>query len=65
MFSVASIRAIRYCDIVASSDGPRTSIITRVACRAKFSAAWPAELAAPTRKTSSPAVCAASTAVAP
>ena len=32
----------------AVRDGPRTSMTTRLACREKFIAAWPAELAPPT-----------------
>ncbi len=32
----------------ASRLGPRTTITTRLACLAMLSAAWPAELAAPT-----------------
>ena len=31
-----------------SSDGPRTSSVTDLACRDRYTAAWPAELAPPT-----------------
>ena len=48
MLGAASIRSIRYCDIESASDAARTTITTRLAKRERFSAAWPAELAAPT-----------------
>ena len=38
---------MRYCDIERSSDGPRTSTVTRLAQPAKWTAAWPAEFAPP------------------
>ena len=48
MLSAARMRSTRYCDIDFSSASERTSSTTRRAKRAMFSAAWPAELAAPT-----------------
>ena len=45
---VAAIRWTRYCDMVSSSPAARTTITTLRAYRARFSTAWPAELAAPT-----------------
>ena len=48
MVGTDAIRATRYCDMVASSDPDRTRSTTRLAKRDRFSAAWPAELAAPT-----------------
>ena len=48
MFSAERMRSTRYRDIDFSSDSERTSITTRLAWRARLSAAWPAELAAPT-----------------
>ncbi len=48
MVSAASIRSMRYCDIEAVSESPRTSSTTLRANSAMFSAAWPAEFAAPT-----------------
>ena len=48
MFGVAPMRSTRYCDIFASSESPRTSMITRRAYCEKYMAAWPAELPAPT-----------------
>ena len=48
------MRSTRYCDIDFSSESERTSSTTRRAKRARLSAAWPAELAAPTMYTSSP-----------
>ncbi len=54
MFGVASIWSTRYCDIFASSEEPRTTIVTVPAKRESIMAAWPAELAPPTTYTSSP-----------
>src|SRR5919202_760685 len=51
--------------MLSSSRGPRTTMVTRLACRARLSAACPAEFAAPTTCTSSPWHCTASLATAP
>ena len=51
--------------MVSSRRLARTTSTTRLAYRAKFSAAWPAELAAPTTYTSSPCAWLASLADAP
>jgi hypothetical protein len=48
MFGAASIRVMRYWDIVAASVPALATSTTRAAYRARFRAAWPAELAAPT-----------------
>ena len=63
MLAAASSRAIRYCDMVLTRDAARTTNTTRSAKRDRFSAAWPAELAAPTMYTSSPGHWLASLAV--
>ena len=47
-------RSTRYWDICSSSVSPRTSSVTERACAARCSAAWPAEFAPPTTKTSPP-----------
>ncbi len=51
--------------MLASSDSPRTSIVTDRACREKKSAACPAELPAPMMQTSWPCATAASLRAAP
>ena len=48
MLSFLRIRSTRYCDIAASSDGPRMSMVTDLAVCDMYIAAWPAELAPPT-----------------
>ncbi len=48
-----------------SSDDPRTTRVTRRACRAKCIAAWPAEFAPPTMYTSCPAQAGASVSAEP
>jgi hypothetical protein len=48
MFGVAVTRSTRYRDIVSASVPARTTSTTRSAKRDRLSAAWPAELAAPT-----------------
>ncbi len=48
MFSAATIRSTRYWDMPRSSESPRTTSVTLRAWPARWSAAWPAELAAPT-----------------
>ena len=53
MFGVSPIWSIRYCDMPLVSESPRTSMTTRRAYLEKYMAAWPAELAPPTMKTSS------------
>ena len=45
---VEVIRSTRYRDIVSASVAARTTSTTRRAKRDRWSAAWPAELAAPT-----------------
>ena len=62
---MAAIWSIRYRDMLASSDSPRTSIVTDRACREKKSAACPAELPAPMMHTSWPCATAASLRAAP
>src|SRR5580700_10535953 len=42
---------MRYFDMLASREGPRTRMVTCVAKREQCIAAWPAELAPPTTKT--------------
>src|SRR2546423_1447877 len=54
MLGVDMILLTRYWDIVLMSVGARTTSTTRLAKRDRWSAAWPAELAAPTMYTSSP-----------
>ena len=51
--------------MLAASDGPRTSSVTRWAYRARCSAAWPAELPPPTTYTSWPVIDGASATAAP
>ena len=48
MFGVLRICSTRYCDMPASSDGPRINIVTDLAVCDMYMAAWPAELAPPT-----------------
>jgi hypothetical protein len=48
MFGVFLIWSMRYCDMEAESDPPRTSITTLRANLAKYMAACPAEFAPPT-----------------
>jgi hypothetical protein len=47
MLGVLLMSSIKYFDIVAASDDPRTSMMTRLANLEKFMAAWPAEFAPP------------------
>ena len=55
----------RYCDMLFSSESPRTISVTVRAWLAKNIAAWPAELPAPIRWTSWPWVAPASLRAAP
>jgi len=55
MLGVAAIWSIRYCDIRAASELPRTTRVTWRAHRAELTAACPAELALPAIKACSPA----------
>ena len=48
MLGAAVIRSTRYLDMVSASVPARTTSTTRLAKRERLSAAWPAELAAPT-----------------
>ncbi len=65
MLGVASICAIRYDDIDAVNDGPRTTMVTDRQRWAKCMAAWPAELAPPMTYTSWSAQLIASVSAAP
>jgi hypothetical protein len=65
MLGVAVISSMRYCDIRAARESPRTTIVTCWAYRARLTAAWPAELAPPAMKTCSPAKAVLSDVVAP
>ena len=56
---------MRYRDIVSSSPGRRTTIVTELANRARCSAAWPAELPPPTTTTSYPSISRAAVIAAP
>ena len=49
MFDLPRIWSIRYCDMLFSSESPRTTSVTVRAWLAKNIAAWPAELPAPMR----------------
>ena len=62
---VASSWEIRYSDMLAASEGPRTSSVTCRAYFARCSAAWPAELPPPTTNTCSPVIEGASETAAP
>src|SRR5258705_3190877 len=53
ILSVASIRSMRYCDMLSARLGPRTSIQILAAKLRRKTAAWPAELPPPTRTISS------------
>ena len=53
IFSVASMRSMRYCDMLSLRLGPRTSIQIFAAKLRRKTAAWPAELPPPTRTISS------------
>ena len=63
--SQASIREIKYRDMLSARPGPRTSKWTCLATPDRNMAAWPAEFPPPTTATSSPLHSWASTAVAP
>ena len=65
MFAVSFNCLIRYCDIDAASDEPRTNTTTRRAYFEKYMAAWPALFAPPTMNTSSSLVDIASVIAAP
>ena len=64
-FPEASISRTRYSDMVSSIDGPRTTSVTLLAKRHRWTAACPAELAPPTTITSSPRIAGASEVAAP
>ncbi len=51
--------------MLAARSGPRTSTVTEAAYLARCSAAWPAELPAPTTNTSWPSMALASAPAAP
>ena len=65
MLSVVSIWAMRYCDMLSASDGPRTRMVTSRAYLERYIAAWPAELPAPTMNALFPCASSASGMAAP
>ena len=65
MLVVLLISVTRYSDMLAARSRPRTTIVTDAAYLARWIAAWPAELPAPTTNTSWPTVARASAPAAP